>query len=225
MNRKTRRIIDILMTVAILILLAFQVTGKQFHEYTGAVMLILFIAHNALNIRWYKNLFEGRYTLQRMWMMVVNIGLLICMLLQMYSGITMSQYAFAFLPSWSGEATARGIHLAISQWCFLFIGLHLGNHWQMIVGKIMRAVGRRKAGVIVLKAVGYAAAICGLIVFARSGIWKYMFLQQRFFIFDDAESVAMTVGKLICVMTLYVFAGFYIMKWTAAADRKRRWDL
>ena len=215
MNRKTKRTIDILMTVAILLLLAFQVTGKRFHEYTGAAMLLLFIAHNVLNIRWYKNLFKGRYSPQRVWMTVVNIGLLICMLLQMYSGITMSQYAFAFLPSWSGEATARGIHLAISQWCFLFIGLHLGNHWQMIAGKIMRAVGRRKAGAIALKAVGYAAAICGLIVFVRSGIWKYMFLQQRFFIFDDAEPVMMTFGKLISVMALYVFAGSHIMKLVA----------
>ena len=222
MNRKTRRIIDILMTVAILILLAFQVTGKRFHEYTGAAMLILFIAHNVLNIRWHKNLFKGRYSPQRVWMTVVNIGLLICMLLQMYSGITMSQYAFASLPSWSGEATAREIHLAISQWCFLFIGLHLGNHWQVIAGKIMRPAEKGKARAIALKAAGYASAVCGLIVFVRSGIWKYMFLRQRFFIFDDAEPVAMTVGKLICVMALYVFAGFHIMKLVAAAKGKRR---
>jgi len=221
MNRKTKVVVDILMTVTNLALLAFQVTGKRFHEYTGAAMLLLFIAHNALNISWYKNLFKGRYTLQRMWMTVVNIGLLICMLLQMYSGITMSQYAFAFLPSWRGEATARGIHLAISQWCFLLIGLHLGNHWQMIAGKLMKLSGRSRTGKIALKSAGYAAAICGLVVFVRGGIWKYMFLQQRFFIFDDAEPVMMTAGKLISVMALYVFAGFHIMKWTAAARGKR----
>jgi len=215
MTRETKIVIDILMTVTILILLAFQVTGKRFHEYTGAVMLVLFIAHNVLNIRWYGNLFKGRYTTQRIWMTAVNIGLLVCMLLQMVSGITMSQYVFVFLPH-IGAATARGIHLAISQWCFLFIGLHLGNHWQMIAGKI-----KNRAGALVLNITGYVAAICGLIVFVLSDIRKYMFLRQRFYVFDDSEPVAVTIGKLICVMALYVFAGYHIMKLTTAMKRKR----
>lgn len=41
--------IDFLMTVLLLLLMAYQVTGEAFHEYIGAGMLILFLIHNFLN--------------------------------------------------------------------------------------------------------------------------------------------------------------------------------
>ena len=45
MKKRIKIIIDVLMTVTLLILMAYQVTGRQFHEYAGAFMLLLFIVH------------------------------------------------------------------------------------------------------------------------------------------------------------------------------------
>lgn len=49
---KTRQVIkigiDISMTVLLFILMAFHYVGLQWHEVTGAVMLVLFILHHIL---------------------------------------------------------------------------------------------------------------------------------------------------------------------------------
>ena len=41
MKKRIKIIIDVLLTVTLLILMAYQVTGRQFHEYAGAFMLVL----------------------------------------------------------------------------------------------------------------------------------------------------------------------------------------
>lgn len=53
-------IIDFLMTILLLLLMVFQITGQKFHEWFGAGILVLFLAHNILNFKWYRSLFKGR---------------------------------------------------------------------------------------------------------------------------------------------------------------------
>lgn len=54
--------VDIFMTLALLFLMGYQLWGDAAHEWAGAIMLILFVAHHILNRGWYKNLFRGRYS-------------------------------------------------------------------------------------------------------------------------------------------------------------------
>ena len=49
-------------------------------------MLVLFISHNILNVKWYRNLFKGKYSGFRILQTVVNLALLLCMLSLMISG-------------------------------------------------------------------------------------------------------------------------------------------
>ena len=78
MKSKIKRGIDILMTALLLCLMGYQITGQLFHEWFGAGMLVLFLAHNILNIRWYASLFKGKYRLLRMIQTIVNLsGLLL----------------------------------------------------------------------------------------------------------------------------------------------------
>ena len=208
MKKRIKIIIDVLMTVTLLILMAYQVTGRQFHEYAGAFMLVLFIVHNVLNIRWYKGLFKGHYTPQRIWMTVVNIGLLLCILLQAYSGITMSQYAFWWLPYWGGTATARQIHLAAAYWCFLFIGLHLGNHW----GLMIRSMKPGKTFLWILRIAAVMVALIGAVTFAGNGIFSYMTLGSQFYFFDDNEPAVLAFIKIVSMFSMHVFIGYYVQK-------------
>lgn len=60
-NMKIKIFIDILMTAFLLILMPVQVTGELLHEWAGTEMLLLFTAHNLLNIRWYANFGKGKY--------------------------------------------------------------------------------------------------------------------------------------------------------------------
>ena len=60
-------------------------------------MFALFIAHHILNLNWYKMLFTGKYVPVQMLRLIVDITVFASMLMQVYSGITMSHHIFAFL--------------------------------------------------------------------------------------------------------------------------------
>lgn len=132
------------MTVLLLCLMAYQITGQELHEWFGIGMLILFIAHNMLNIRWYGNLFKGKYRLLHIMQTIVNFSVLISMLCLGYSGIVMSRHVFVALSIYGPMATARSMHMAASYWGFVLLSIHLGMHWGMIVGVFRRLLKGRK---------------------------------------------------------------------------------
>ena len=136
--------IDFLMTVLLFLLMSYQITGQELHEWFGAEMLVLFLLHNILNIRWYGSLFKGKYTLLRAMQTLINISVLISMLCLGFSGIVLSRHIFAGLPIQGPMATARTMHLAASYWGFVLMSVHLGMHWGMIVGMFRRLLKGRK---------------------------------------------------------------------------------
>ena len=138
MKTKIKMVIDVLMTALLLCLMAYQITGQALHEWFGAGMLVLLIAHNILNIRWYGNLFKGKYRLLRIIQTTFNFSVLISMLCLGYSGIVMSRYVFAALPISGPMATARRMHMAASYWGFVLMSFHLGMHWGMVTGMFRR---------------------------------------------------------------------------------------
>ena len=121
MKVKIKMLIDLLMTVILFLLMSYQVTGEKYHEWLGVSMFLLFVIHNVLNIRWYGNLFKGKYQLLRIIRTLTNIAVLIAMICLMYSGIVMSRYVFAALPINSGMELARVMHLSGSYWSFVLM--------------------------------------------------------------------------------------------------------
>ena len=59
-NNMIRRIVDISMTVCLLFLMAYQVTGEVLHEWIGIGMTALVIVHQILNRKWYSAVFKGK---------------------------------------------------------------------------------------------------------------------------------------------------------------------
>ena len=86
----------------------------KLYLYNLIRMLILFIVHNLLNIRWYGNLRKGKYKPQRILQIIVNFSVLFSMLCLGFSGIVMSRYVFVSLPISRPMATARSMHMAAS---------------------------------------------------------------------------------------------------------------
>ena len=76
-------IVDVLMTLALLIMMGYQLWGETAHEWVGTGMLALFLAHHILNRSWYKSLFKGKFTPMRVFQICVDMLLLIAMLAQM----------------------------------------------------------------------------------------------------------------------------------------------
>ncbi len=71
-----KRITDAVLTVLLLFIMAFQVTGDTLHEWLGISMTVIVIVHHILNYKWYKALFKGRYTPYRIVLTLTDVLLL-----------------------------------------------------------------------------------------------------------------------------------------------------
>ena len=54
-----RHLVDLLMTVVLVLLMAYFLMEQEIHEWLGAGVLVLFIAHHILNRKWLKALNRG----------------------------------------------------------------------------------------------------------------------------------------------------------------------
>ena len=207
--------IDFLMTVLLFLLMSYQITGQKLHEWFGTGMLVLFLLHNILNIRWYGSLFKGKYTLLRTMQTLINISVLISMLCLGVSGIVLSRHIFAGLPIQGPMATARTMHLAASYWGFVLMSIHLGFHWSMVLGLFRRLCNRKKtpaAFVWLMCFIAIFIAGYGAYCFHKENILSYMFLKQEFVFFDFEQSAVSVFAGYITMMGLWVFIGFYTVK-------------
>jgi len=211
---KIKMAIDVLMTVFLLMLMAYQITGEMLHEWIGAGMLVLFLVHNMLNIRWYGSLFKGKYKPLRILRTVINFAVLAAMLIQAYSGIVLSRHVFYSIPISRGMALARVLHLAGAYWGFVLMSIHLGLHWGMITGRFQRLYGkgRLRASAWHLRLPAAAVAGYGAFCFCRAGILSYMFLQVEFVFFDYEKSGILVFSEYIAMMGLWVFIAYYAAK-------------
>ena len=127
-NSGVKRIVDVVMTVLLLFLMAYQVTGESAHEWIGMGMTALVIAHQILNRKWYGALFKGKYNPYRILSTVMNILLLFCIALTAFCGMSMSGHAVPFMYGMAPASFARRMHLSMSHWAFVLMGMHLGMH-------------------------------------------------------------------------------------------------
>ncbi len=89
-NIMIKRIVDVCMTILLLCLMAYQVTGEALHEWIGIGMTVLVIIHQILNRKWYGAIFKGKNNPYRIVTTVVNIALLLSFALTAFCGMSMS---------------------------------------------------------------------------------------------------------------------------------------
>lgn len=221
--------VDMVMTVILLVLMAYHLTGQHLHEWLGAGMFVLFAVHNILNYRWYTALFKGRYTVYRALQTIVNLLVLLFMVGQLISGVILSQYAFDFLPI-SGHANfGRTLHLLGAYWGFALMSLHLGLHWNMIlsmVRKITKISKPSKAASTAARIAAAAIALYGAHAFYRYGLLSYMLLENLFVFFDYEQSALSFFTDYLAMMGLWIFIAHYAGKLAksagaAPAEKKR----
>lgn len=213
-------VIDICMTILLFVLMAFHYVGLQWHEITGASMLVFFILHHILNGNWYRALGKGKYRSGRVLLTVVDVVLLVDMLLLMFSGITMSRYAFRFLDIPVSKSWARGMHMTASYAGFLLMGFHIGLHYGMVMGMVKKAIpvldtkkGSAKqnvAGTWALR--GIAAMIAGYGAYALHARKFVDYISQKvmFAFFDYEEPVIYFILDYAAIMGLMIFISYYL---------------
>lgn len=204
--------IDMLMTIGLLFLSGFQFWGDMAHEWAGAAMFVLFILHHMLNISWHRNLFRGTYTWIRSIQTFLDLLLTAAMAVQMYSGIVLSRYVFDFLPIEGGTALARRLHILGAYWGFLLMSLHLGLHWNMILGMLRKLTGKKtdaNGHRLALFLLGAGISIYGLWVFVKRDFMTYLFLKSEFVFMDYSEPPVLFYLDYLALMGLCIFIAHY----------------
>ena len=198
-----RKILDAAMVLLLPMLMAYSLIGEAFHEVAGTLMLALFILHHWMNRAWWKNLFKGQYSPQRVFQTALNLLLLIFMIAQPLCGILISKHLYTFLPTDGVSSVARAIHLPLANWGFVLMSLHAGTHLSAMLPK-----GRKKAAV--LGCLG-AVSLYGAYAFVKRQIPAYLFLKLPFAFFDYSEPRVFFLADYLTVMILLTMLGYGIM--------------
>ena len=206
-------VIDLAMTAALLFLMGYQFWSDTAHEWAGAGMFVLFIAHHILNRGWYKALFKGKYTPARCFQLAVSLLLLLAMLGLMVSGIMLSRHVFDFLNISGGMAFGRLLHIVCVHWGFVLMAMHLGLHWNMVMNRIRKAAhvkenscARRTA----FRIAGALIAVWGFYQFIHRNFLTYMFLQAHFVFLDYEEPIFLFYLNYLAMMGFFIFVAHYV---------------
>lgn len=215
--------IDFVMTILLLLLMERQITGEAAHEWLGAGMFILWVVHHILNFKWHGNLFKGKYTPFRILQVIVNLLPFLSMLGTMVSAVILSREVFAFLPLSGGIALARPMHIFCSFWGGVLMALHLGLHWNMILGLVRKASGsiQSKSLKILFRLAGATIAVYGVYAFINNQFLSYMFLTTTFVFFDFERPLPLFFTEYFAIMGLFVFLAHYGAKGLQKPSGKR----
>lgn len=207
--------VDVFMTLALLFLMGYQFWGEAPHEWVGVGIFLLFIVHHILNGHWHKTLFKGKYNALRILTLCIDFLVLVSMLAQMYSGIVMSRYVFNFLPFSGGMSLARRLHILGAYWGFLLMSLHLGLHWNMILGMSRKEAGiksKAKSRSIIAFIIGLVIAAYGVWAFISRDFPTYLFLKSEFVFLDYSEPKILFYIDYLALMGLCIFIAHYSTK-------------
>ena len=206
-SKHSKHIVDILLGIGLLLLMSYQVTGEAGHEWTGIVMTVLMILHQILNRKWYAALFKGKYTPLRTVQTLVNAALVICFVLTALCGINMSVHAVPFLSEFMRASLGRRLHLTLSHWCFVLMGLHLGLHVPAMLKGIKSSNVRR---------IGFGCSIlaagAGLRLFLKNSYPDYLFYRVPFAFLDYDKAAWLVLLEALLIAFFWVFIGAQLPK-------------
>ncbi len=212
---------DVLMSLLLLLLMAYSLVGEAAHEWLGVGMFVLFVLHHILNRKWSKAVLHGRYTPYRILQTVLVLLALLCMGASMVSGMVLSRTVFSFLGFRGGQTAAGAVHILSAYWGFVFLSLHLGLHWGGIMGMAKKLAKKpspcRKWA---LRSMAALVAAYGAYAFVKRDFGDYLFLRVHFVFFDFDEPLALFLVDYVAILGLFVCAGYYLAKWIRSAKPK-----
>ena len=166
-------------------------------------MTALVISHQILNRKWYGALFNGKYNPYRSITTVLNILLIASFALTAFCGMSMSSYAVPFLYGMVPVSFVRRMHLSMSHWAFVLMGLHLGMHIPaMTAGLKMK--DRTKA---ILSCSFTCIGGVGFWLFLRNGMPNYLFFRVPFAFLDYEKAGWLVFLENLLMLSFWTFIG------------------
>lgn len=215
MNRKMKikLLVDIIMTVIFLFQMSNRFTGNAVHEVLGIILFLLFIVHNILNKKWYQSAFKGKYNLYRTMNLITNMLLLTTMMLQLISAIPISRTVFTFL-NLDGTIDIRRVHTSAIYWGLIFMGMHIGMHWKMVMGAVNKMTVKKQrshAITIFMRIIAILIVINGIRASFIRNMWYKMISYYTFEVYVANETLFTSIMDYFCIMAIYVFIMHYLL--------------
>ncbi len=206
-TKRAKHIVDILLGLGLLLLMSYQVVGEAGHEWTGISMTLLMILHQILNRKWYTALFKGKVTPIRIVQTLINAALVICFVMTAVCGINMSVHAVPFLSEFMRASLGRRLHLTLSHWCFVLMGMHLGLH----IPSMLKSIRDQK-----VRRIGFGCSVlaagAGLWLFLSNNYPDYLFYRVPFAFIDYDKAVPLVLLEALLIAFFWVFIGAQLPK-------------
>jgi Domain of unknown function (DUF4405) len=223
LNRKTlfKLVNDLVMTILMLVAMAYYITGNLVHEVVGVVVLSLFIIHNYLNRRWYKAIFKGKYNVRRFIQIGINLLFLITMTLMIISAVLISSELFPFIPI-ENDMTLRKIHVQTAYWGFVIMAVHIGLSWEMIIGSVRRLTGitgPSRSRTILLRVLAVLIVTYGVQSSFEGDMGSKLFFYNPFGWSHDNSKIRFLIDHL-SIMGIYICGTHYALKFVHIQEKE-----
>jgi len=209
MGLRTRLALDAFLTAALFASMAHSITGAFIHEVSGAVVLLVALAHNLINRRWYGTLIKFPLRRRDGATVAVNIALALAGVTVTASGVMMSRVVFPFLAT-DVDLPLREIHTVSAHWFLILASAHLGLHWKTVTTIAGKMIGGIKAPGRVGSTRAWAAwavvVVYGAIAFVDMDVGQKLIGYYGFGFRDTEEFPGWFFARQAAIMGLVVFA-------------------
>jgi hypothetical protein len=220
-NILIRLVIDLAMTVLMVVAMAYHVTGNTIHELVGVVLFVLFIVHNILNRRWYKTIIKGKYHVQRILKIVVNLLFLISMVVVMISSVPISRDIFPYFPI-NSDMIVRQIHVLTAYWGFIFMAVHIGLSWGTIINAVRKMTGitgMSRIRTIVLRVLAVLIVVYGVQASFERDWGSKLIIYDPFGSYLLDNSAMGFLMDYLSIMGIYICGTHYVLKFVQKQDK------
>ena len=225
-KQRGRMALDVTMTALSVVLMGGTLlfADDRVHQLLGMVLLALWICHTALNRRWYGAMLRGAYPPYRIMQLAVNLGIAVCALLLMASGMMLAW----FMPVSVGMNAARTAHLLASHWYYLFMCAHIGMHVGVMCNRMQKprhaTAPERRWKRLVLRCALALVCVYGAYAFAVRGIAGYLFLRRQFFFLDLAHGYLLFFADYVAMLVLFAALSHYAGRCLLALTKRKHKD-
>jgi hypothetical protein len=152
--------LDVILIVLFVAEMSFHFLPKVLHEILGVALTAGFIFHVTINRRRVVSMTK-KMSPQKIISLTTDFALIICAAIIFVSGVCMSNYLFTDAVSFElrRNMTLHQLHVALPYVIIIFIGVHVGLHWQELRQRLMKFFGTGKifgAIIVTLSAIGLA---------------------------------------------------------------------
>lgn len=147
--------------------MSFHHLPKILHEILGVAFAAAIILHVALNRRRFISSLK-KMTPRKIFSATINFALIICAVIILVNGVSLSNYLFADVVSfeWRRNMMVRQLHVVAPYVCLILIGVHIGLHWRELRQRLLKIFEAEEfyrqhekffiAAAVILSAVGVA---------------------------------------------------------------------